>query len=84
MQIVIVQQDYTFHNGEMRDHWNVQLLGTGKTVARINQLSATHYELITYGDSKHGNRYRTFEGMDKMTDVVMKWGKRRFSDKKEQ
>lgn len=90
MQIVIVQKDYTFVNGEMRDHWDIKLLSTSQVVAHIDQISPItdtspgKYQLTTYGESKHGNRYRVFEGMDKTTDVVMKWAKRRFRDKKEQ
>lgn len=83
MQAVIIEQDYTFHNGELLHNWSVQLLGTTKVVARIKETarkSFERYELVTYGNKPGGNRYRTYATMDEATEVVLKWAKRRFRD----
>lgn len=79
MQVVIIEQDYTFHNDRILHHWNVQLLGTSKVVARIDEIGrGEEVQVKTYGNHPGGNRYRQFETMDKATDVVLKWAKRRF------
>lgn len=81
MQVVIVEQNYTFHNGKILHHWNVQILRTGKIVARINWTGKDgECQLVTYGNHPGGNRYRSFDSIETVTEVVLKWASRRFRD----
>jgi hypothetical protein len=78
MQVVIIEQAYDIVDRQIRHNWTVQQLGTGKVVARIWEDGNKEYRLLTYGDHPSGNRYRTFETMERVNDVVVKWAKRRF------
>lgn len=78
MQVVIIEQPYTFVNKKLLHRWNVQLLGTARVVAQINENLNGTYQLQTRGNHPSGNRYRTFGSMEKVNEVVMKWAGRRF------
>jgi len=78
VQVVITECDYTFHNGKLLHHWNVQLLGTGRVVARIDQIDNDRAEFTTYGDHPGGNRYQTI-AIDNFDNRVLAWARRRFN-----
>jgi hypothetical protein len=79
MQVIIVEQDNTVIDDKLCGRWNIQLLGSGKVVGRIEEAPNGMCRLFTQGNHPSGNRYRWFSTLDEAWTVALKWGSRRYA-----